>query len=125
MSRALAALSILLTLAACSPKAEPTAPAALNLDCKKPFEAQAAAIRGQPNLAPPSHEPGEPYTFYSTVDGRVSFVVTDTGAPGHPALIRQEAVAGGMRTTGCAYGNKRGYEQLLTYVQTLKRGAKR
>ena len=116
---------MLLALAACSPNAGPAAPGALKLDCRQPFEAQAAAIRAQPNLAKPSHEPGEPYTFFSTADGAISYVITDAGAPGHPALIRQEASGGQMRTTGCAYGNKRGYEQLLAYVQSLKGGAKR
>ena len=124
--RRLAALPpILLALVACAQNPEPAARAALKLDCGQPFAAQAAAIRAQPNLAPPSHEPGEPYVFYSTTDGRVSWVVTDAGAPGHPALIRQEALGGQMQTTGCAYGNKRGYGQLLAYVQSLKGGVKR
>lgn len=123
--KAFAALLFLLPLAACAPKTQATAPTPVKLDCRQPFDIQAAAIKAQPGLAPATHEPGEPYTFYSTTDGRVSYVVTEPGAPGHPALIRQDATAGTMKTTGCAYGDKLGYQQLQAYVESLKPSARR
>jgi len=101
------------------------APEALKLDCKLDFKAQADRIIAQPNLAPPSHAPGEPYTFYSTTDGRASYLITEPGAPGHPAIMMQDAVGGQVKTTGCAYGNKRGYQQLLTYLDSLKTWSRR
>ena len=123
--RRAAALLLLLTLAACSPKPESAAPEALKLDCKLDFKVQSDRITTQPNLAPPSHAPGEPYTFYSTTDGRASYLITEVGAPGHPAIMMQDAVGGQVKTTGCAYGNKRGYEQLRAYLDSLKTWSRR
>ena len=124
--RRTSALTLLLSLlAACAPKSEPAVPAPIALDCAQPFEAQAAAITAQPGLVPAPKEAGEPYRFYTTADGHVSYVVTEPGAPGHPALIRQDATGGQMKTTGCAYGNKHGYEQLQAYVESLKAGARK
>ncbi len=114
------ALAILLPLAACSPKAEAPAFKPLGLDCSQPFDAQARAITAQPHLVPAPHAPGEPYAFYSTDDNRVSYLVTEPGAPGHPAIMMQTAANGDVKTTGCAYGNKRGYEQLRAYLDSLK-----
>jgi hypothetical protein len=115
----------LLTLAACSPKSEATSAAPLPLDCKLDFKVQAGRLIAQPNLAPPSHAPGEPYTFYSTNDGHASYLITEPGAPGHPAIMMQMASGGTVKTTGCAYGNKRGYQQLLTYLDSLKTWTRR
>ena len=70
-------------------------------------------------------KPGEPYAFYSTDDNRVSYLVTEPGAPGHPAIMMQTAANGDVKTTGCAYGNKRGYEQLKTYLDSLKTWSRR
>jgi hypothetical protein len=123
--RAALALLALLTLSACSPKSEVTAPEALKLDCQLDFKDQSARIIAQPNLAAPSHAPGEPYTFYSTTDGKASYLITEIGAPGHPAIMMQDAVGGQVKTTGCAYGNKRGYQQLLTYLDSLKTWSRR
>jgi hypothetical protein len=124
--KAFTALAFLVPMAACAPKTPVTAFAAFRLDCRTPFADQSARIRAQPNLAPATHEPGEPYWFYSTEDGRASYVITEAGAPGHPAIVMQEAAAGGrMKTTGCAYGNKLGYQQLQTYVESLKGSARR
>jgi hypothetical protein len=123
--RARFALLALLTLAACSQKPEATAPQALKLDCQIDFKTLSDRITAQPNLAPPSHAPGEPYTFYSTTDGKASYLITEPGAPGHPAIMMQDAVGGQVKTTGCAYGNKRGYQQLLTYLDSLKTWSRR
>lgn len=121
-----AALAFLLLLpGACAPKPEPVAPPAVALDCAQAFDVQSAKITAQPGLVPAPQEAGEPYRFYTTADHHVSYVITEPGAPGHPALIRQDATGGQMKTTGCAYGNKRGYEQLQAYVESLKAGARK
>jgi hypothetical protein len=118
---ALALLSVY-ALAACAPKAQP-APAAL--DCRQPFEALKAKITSQPglNAAPP--EPGEPYRVYSSADGQASWFVTEPGAPAHPAILMQQVKpGGGMANSGCAYGDKAAYEQLMAYLASLKAGRK-
>jgi hypothetical protein len=123
---ALPALLFLSTLAACSPKGGDAAgPTFLNLDCQKPFAEQAKAITGQAHLVPAPRAPGEPYAFYSSEDGRTSYLVTEPGAPGHPAIMMQVAGGGDVKTTGCAYGNKRGYEQLRAYLDSLKTWSRR
>lgn len=125
MRRFSALLFIVPFATACAPKAEMPAAAAIALDCAQPFESQSARIAAQPHLAPAPKEPGEPYRFYSTADGSVSYVITELGAPGHPAIIRQDASGGQMKTSGCAYGNKLGYQQLQAYVESLRSGARR
>ena len=119
------ALAILLPLAACSRKVEEAAFQPLKLDCQQPFADQARAITAQPHLVPAPHAPGEPYAFYSTDDNRVSYLITEPGAPGHPAIMMQTAANGDVKTTGCAYGNKRGYEQLRAYLDSLKTWSRR
>ena len=116
--RGLAPFGILLTLAACAPKAPP-APAYLDLDCGKPFEAQAAAVKAQPGLVPAGQVGAEPYSYYSSADGAVSYLITRPGSPAHPAIMIQRA-QGAVTTTGCAYGSKKGYDQLLAYLGSLK-----
>ena len=117
--RAWAVLPALLTLSACAEKAE--APVTyLGLDCAKPFETQAAALVGQQHLVPAPDDPAEPYSFYSSADGRTSYLITKAGAPGHPAIMMQKARGSDVITTGCPYGDKKGYDQLHAYLDGLK-----
>jgi hypothetical protein len=121
---ALAFLLIPFTLCACTPKA--AAPAeALGLDCTLPFDVQAAKLAAQAHLTPAPHAPGEPYDFYSTEDGRVSYLITEKGAPGHPAILMQRAGGGQVTTTGCPYGDPKGYKQVLAYLDSLKTWTRR
>ena len=121
-----ALLLLILPLAgACAPKPEATAPAALALDCSQPFEAQATRIAAQPHLVPAPHESAEPYRFYSTEDGRASYLITEKGAPGHPAIMMQTASGGQVKTTGCPYGDPKGYRQLMAYLDSLKTWTRR
>lgn len=118
-------LLIALPLCACAPKAEAPPPAPLALDCAQAFEAQAAKITAQPNLVPAPKEPGEPYRFYSVQGGSASYVITEKGAPGHPAIIMQTATGGQLKTTGCPYGDAKGYAKVLAYIDSLKTVTKR
>jgi len=122
--RALALLSLLLLTTACAPKAA-SPPPALRLDCAETFEAQTVRLIAQPNLTPAPHESAEPYRFYSTRDGRASYLITEPGAPGHPAIMMQDAVGGDVKTTGCRYGDQKGYDQLLAYLDSLKTWSRR
>ena len=112
-----AALALFLTASACAPKAEPSRPP-LTLDCGEGFEALSAAIAAEPGLKL-ADAPGEPYGFYNSADGSVSFVVTRPGAPAHPAVLRQAAAGGRTETTGCAFGDRAAYAQLMAYVGSL------
>jgi hypothetical protein len=118
-------LLLALPLCACAPKAEAPPPSVVALDCSLAFEALAAKIVALPHLAPPSHAAGEPYTFYSTEDGHTSYLITEKGAPGHPAIMMQTAHGGNVVTTGCPYGSPKGYKQLLAYLDSLKTWARR
>ena len=118
--RVVLTLLISLPLCACTPKTEDAGPRAFALDCAEPFEAQSARITVQPHLVPAPHESAEPYQFYSRDDGRASWLITEKGAPGHPAIMMQSAVGGEVKTTGCRYGSKTGYDQLLAYLDGLK-----
>ena len=111
---------LLLALAACAPKPASHGLEPLTLDCSQPFAALAQRITGQPGLKAAPKDPGEPYRFYSTEDGATSYVVTEPGAPGHPAILMQTARNGTLATTGCPYGDKAGYGQLLAYLQSLR-----
>jgi hypothetical protein len=117
--RRAAALLALLTLAACS-KPAPPPPEPVALDCSRSFEDLKAAIVAQPNLSPAPKDPAEPYRFYSTADGRASWLITEPGAPGHPAIMMQRATGGTVVTTGCPYGDRAGYDQLHAYLDSLK-----
>ena len=117
--RAWAAPFAALTLAACAPTTEPE-PTYLGLDCAQPFEAQVAALATQPQLIPAPIEPAEPYRFYSSADGRTSYLITVKGAPGHPAIMMQKARDGEVITTGCPYGDRKGYDELHAYLDSLK-----
>jgi hypothetical protein len=114
---------LLAALAACAPKAPP--PSAIALDCSQSFEAQKAKITSQPNLNAAPAEPGEPYRAYSTADGKASYFITEPGAPAHPAILMQQVGEGGaMKNSGCAYGDKTAFDQLTTYLASLRAGHK-
>lgn len=117
------ALIALLPLAACAPQAPAPRPT-LALDCKLGFAALSKAISGEPGMSL-AQEPGEPYRFYRPADGGPSFVLTLPGAPGHPAAFKQEAVQVGgkkaMMTTGCPFGDREGYAEVLAYLQGLSK----
>ena len=114
-----AALFAVLALAACAPEADPE-PTYLGLNCDQPFEAQVAALSGQPDLIPAPKAPAEPYLFYSSADGRTSYLITVKGAPGHPAIMMQKAQGGEVITTGCPYGDRKGYDRIMAYLDSLK-----
>jgi len=116
--RALSLLVPLVLLGACAPKTEPPAPA-LALDCSQPFEALTARVTAQ-TLTPAPEDPAEPYRFFSTPDGKASYLITKPGAPGHPAIMMQRAVGADVVTTGCPYGDRAGYDQLHDYLDGLK-----
>jgi hypothetical protein len=111
-----------LSLCACAPKAKPVA--TVVLDCSQPFETLKAKITAQPGLNPAPQEPTEPYRAYSTADGHASYFITEPGAPAHPAILMQQAAGGAMTNTGCAYGDKSAYDQLMAYLTGLKAGRK-
>lgn len=108
-----------LLLTACSDAAQPEAPPALALDCARPFDAQVAAVTAQALVKAPG-DPAEPYAYYSTHDGKASYLVTREGAPGHPAIMMQQVKGADVVTTGCPYGDKAGYDQLHAYLDSLK-----
>ncbi len=120
--RALVALPLLLTLTACAPEPEPVRPR-LVLDCNLSYDALRAQVLAVPGLKAAPQERGEPYRFYNVVGGGEAFVLTQDGAPGHPAILKQEAVqeAGRkvIKNTGCAYGDKAGYDQVMAYLESL------
>ena len=69
------ALALLfLALTACTDKPADQPAAYLDLDCSKPFEAQVAEITAQPRLIPAGVVGAEPYSYYSSADGRVSYL---------------------------------------------------
>jgi len=123
--RALAALPLLMLLAACAP--QPAAPPAprLALDCSLSYEQLSAKVLALPGLKPAPRTPGEPYRFYNVEGGAEAFVFTEEGAPGHPAILKQEAVQQDgrklMKNTGCAYGDKAGFAQVMAYLESLGR----
>jgi hypothetical protein len=119
--RAGAALALL--LGACAPTSEPMR-VFIVPDCNLAFEAHAKLLTGQPGLAPPVKERGEPYSFHNAANGSVSYIVTEPTAPAHPAILMQRAAGGTTTTTGCAYGDKREFEALKTYIESLKAGGR-
>lgn len=114
-----AACAVLLALAACSQKPVEAPVTYLDLDCAKAFDAQVAAITAQPKLVPAGTVGSEPYSYYSSADGSVSYLVTRKGSPAHPAIMIQRA-HNGVHTSGCAYGNQKAYDELLAYLESLK-----
>ena len=113
------ALPLLLMLCACSrPPAEQPA-TYIDLDCAKPFDLQVAAIVAQPQLVPAGVVGAEPYLYYSSADGRTSYLITRPGSPAHPAIMIQRA-RNGVTTSGCRYGDQKAYDELLAYLESLK-----
>ena len=117
--RAPSLLALLLLVGACAPKPEAPTAAAMPLDCSQSFAALTTQVVAQ-DLVPAPEDPAEPYRFYSTPDGRASYLITKAGAPGHPAVMMQRAVGADVVTTGCPYGDRAGYEQLHAYLDGLK-----
>jgi hypothetical protein len=112
-------LALVLFLAACDKPAPPAAPA-LGLDCSQDFAGQSQRIVGQAGLVAAPKDPAEPYRFYSSADGKVSYLITEPGAPGHPAILMQTSGNGTEKTTGCPYGDPKGYAQVLAYIESLR-----
>ena len=111
--------AVFILLATCAKPTE--APVAfLALDCAQAFQTQVVALIAQPDLTPAPKDPAEPYLFYSSIDGRTSYLITAKGAPGHPAIMMQKAGGGEVVTTGCPYGDRKGYDQLHAYLDSLK-----
>jgi len=79
-------------------------------------------IATEPGLSA-AEDPSEPYRYFKPEGAGATFVVTLPGAPGHPAVFRQAVahVDGRkvMQTTGCPYGDQKGYEQVLAYLRGL------
>jgi hypothetical protein len=113
----LAALAF--STAACAPKSAPPAPM-VGLDCASTFEALRDRIVGQPRLVPAPKDPTQPYRFYSSDDGKTSYLITEPEAPAHPAIMLQRAIAKDVKTTGCPYGDKARYDELAAYLDSLK-----
>lgn len=114
------ALLVALTLGACSETPEDEAVTYLGLDCAQPFENQAAALIAQRKLEPAPVVAAEPYRFYSSADGRTSYLITQPAAPAHPAIMMQKAGGGTVVTTGCRYGGQKAYDDLHAYLDSLK-----
>jgi hypothetical protein len=121
--RRAAALALLISpsLCACTPQqaAVQTDPA-IALDCNLPFDVQAARITAQDDVTQAPHDPLEPYKFYSTTHGRVSYLITEPGAPGHPAIAMEVASKGRVDISGCPYGDRKGYAKIMAYLESLK-----
>lgn len=120
----LAAALAALALCACARPAETPAPApVLSLDCALSYEDLSRAVLAQPGLVQAPKEPGEPYRFYRNADSSVAYVFTEAGAPGHPAILMQKTVRDGgarrMDNSGCPYGDKAGFAQVLAYLGSL------
>jgi hypothetical protein len=123
-----AALPVLaVALAACAPEKAPPPARTVALNCARPFADLAREIAALPGVKP-AEASGEPYVYYNTEGGQVSYVVTDPKAPAHPAILMQQVTNEGgrraMRTTGCAYGDRAAFEQLTSYLQGLGEAAK-
>ncbi len=120
MRLAVALAAAALALAACTPPGVEEEVAYLGLNCAQPFEAQSAALIAQPRLDAAPVETAEPYRFYSSADGRTSYLITQPSAPAHPAIMMQKAGGGTVTTTGCRYGRQEAYDELMAYLDSLK-----
>jgi hypothetical protein len=117
---ALCAVVLAIALSACTPEPEAAAPAYADLDCSLAFEAQVARVEAQSGLKPAPKDPNEPYRFLNSADAKVSYMITEAGAPGHPAILMQRASPAGPVNSGCSYGDKAGYQQLVAYLESLR-----
>ncbi|CAN5894722.1 hypothetical protein BH11PSE1_BH11PSE1_21080 [soil metagenome] len=107
-----------LLLSACAPP-EPPSPPPLKLDCALGFEALSARIVAAPGMKPAVKERGEPFRYYNADGGQSSYMITEPGAPGHPAILKQEVTPAGIQNSGCAYGDEKGYGELVAYLEAL------
>jgi hypothetical protein len=92
-------------------------------DCNLGFDAQVKLLTGQPDLVPARDEAVEPYRYFNSADGHVSYVITQPDAPAHPAILIQRVGGERSTTTGCAYGDKAEFAKLKSYIENLKAGA--
>ena len=118
-AQAFLASTLAFPLFACAPASAPPAPM-VGLDCAQAFEMLQARIVDQPRLVPAPKDPTQPYRFYSSDDGKTSYLITEPEAPAHPAIMLQRAIGTDVKTTGCAYGDKTRYEELAAYLDSLK-----
>lgn len=114
------ALPLMGALVACTP-AEPPPRPPLKLDCALGYEALSAAIAAEPSMKPAVKERGEPFRYFNAEGGQSSFMVTEPGAPGHPAILKQQVTPAGVTNSGCAYGDEKGYAELVAYLEALAR----
>ncbi len=122
MRRASPLAAVAWGLSACAPPPQP-ALAPFRLDCGLGYQTLARQIAVLPDIQL-AKAPGEPYHYYNSADGQTSYVVTLPGGAGHPAIIQQRSTEQGMVDTGCAFGDRVGYNQLLAYLKSLA-GARR
>jgi hypothetical protein len=90
------------------------------LDCAQGYDTLSAKVAAIPGIKAAPADPSEPYAYYSTADGQVSYVVTQKDAPAHPAVLMQQVTPRGVKTTGCGFGDKAAYDQLSAYLAHLK-----
>ena len=109
-----------LLLSACA-EPEPPARPPLRLDCAAGFEALSGKIVAEPGMKPAAKERGEPFRYYNADGGQTSYMITEPGAPGHPAILKQEVTRSGITNSGCAYGDEKGYAELVAYLEALAR----
>lgn len=114
---ALPLMGALLLSACAKPEAPPPPP--LKLDCALGFEALNAKIVAAPGMKPAVKERGEPFRYYNADGGQSSYMITEPGAPGHPAILKQEVTPAGIQNSGCAYGDEKGYGELVAYLEAL------
>jgi hypothetical protein len=105
-----------LCLSACAPTVAP--PPVFKLDCRLGYEQLAKQIATLPDIQL-ARAPGEPYHYFNSLDGQTSYVVTLPGGSGHPAVIEQRSTSTGMVDSGCAFGDKSGYDELIAYLESL------
>jgi hypothetical protein len=108
-----------LLVCACAPEKPPAEDEITALDCAQPFDALSARVLTQ-HLTPAPRDTTQPYRFYTSEDGRTSYLITEPEAPAHPAVMMQQARNGQVSTTGCRYGDQGAYDQLLKYLDGLK-----
>ena len=107
-----------LSLTACAKPQPPPRPP-LVLDCALGFEALSARIAAEPGMKPAVKERGEPFHYFNAEGGQTSYMVTEPGAPGHPAILKQAVTPTGVTNSGCAYGDEKGYAELVAYLEAL------